>query len=354
MSSGFIGRVPQLAAIADAIGRLAEGRGTLILLAGEAGVGKSRLAAEGAQLAAAAGLRVAWGRCRETAGAAPFWPWLQVLRGLPLELGADAGLVAHVLPEVGQLDGRGDPYLVYDAIARVLGRIAPLVIVLDDLHRADAASLHVLRFVAGELEARPLLVIATYRDAEASDAIAELVGDIVTSGAVRAIELGGLPCDDVAALMAAIGGGPVERAVAQRVWERTAGNPFFVTELAQLGTDVHDVARTVATFHTPHYDVVPLGAQTEGGAAVSELLAMLFAAFPDFDFAPQQWHHADAAVLVEGKLTGTHRGAWAGVPASGKGIEVRACCVYRFDEDRLTSESVYFDHATLLAQIGVR
>jgi steroid delta-isomerase-like uncharacterized protein len=118
--------------------------------------------------------------------------------------------------------------------------------------------------------------------------------------------------------------------------------------------DAHDVARTLKTFHTPHYWVRPLGAETSGGPAVAELLGMLFGAFPDFSFKPVHTYHASDALILEGRMTGTHNGPWAGVPASGKPIEVMACCIYHFDEDRLVSESVYFDHATLLAQIGVR
>ena len=118
--------------------------------------------------------------------------------------------------------------------------------------------------------------------------------------------------------------------------------------------DAKDVERTLATFHTPHYWVRPLGGETTGGPAVAELLGMLFRAFPDFSFTPAHTYHAADALIVEGKMTGTHKGPWAGVPASGKPIDVSTCCIYHFDEDRLTSESVYFDHATLLAQIGVK
>jgi steroid delta-isomerase-like uncharacterized protein len=118
--------------------------------------------------------------------------------------------------------------------------------------------------------------------------------------------------------------------------------------------EAHDVERTLKTFHTPHYWVRPLGAETTGAAAVAELLATLFQAFPDFKFEPARTHHAADAVIMEGRMSGTHRGPWAGVPASGKPIDVMTCCIYHFEGDRLVSESVYFDHATLLAQIGIR
>jgi steroid delta-isomerase-like uncharacterized protein len=113
----------------------------------------------------------------------------------------------------------------------------------------------------------------------------------------------------------------------------------------------HDVARTLGTFHRPHYRVVPLGGETVGAEAVKDLLGALFGAFPDFAFDRAATYHADAAIIVEGRMRGTHRGTWAGMPASERSIDVPACCVFHFDDDRLMSESVYFDHATLLSQI---
>lgn len=113
----------------------------------------------------------------------------------------------------------------------------------------------------------------------------------------------------------------------------------------------HDVTRTLDTFHRPHYRVLPLGGATVGAEAVSELLGALFGAFPDFGFEEAATYHADRATIVEGRMTGTHLGTWAGVPASGRPIDIAACCLFHFDDDRLVSESVYFDHATLLSQI---
>ncbi len=113
----------------------------------------------------------------------------------------------------------------------------------------------------------------------------------------------------------------------------------------------HDVAATLATFAEANYDVVPLGATHNGAAAVDELLHTLFAAFPDFSAEARQIHHGDDIVFVDTVIRGTHSGDWAGVPATGRPIEVRCGCVFHFDGDRLIKETVYFDHATLLAQI---
>ncbi len=115
----------------------------------------------------------------------------------------------------------------------------------------------------------------------------------------------------------------------------------------------HDIAATLATFAEANYDVVPLGAPSNGPAAVEDLLGGLFEAFPDFSAEMLAVHHADDIVFVDTIIRGTHRGNWAGVPASDRPIEVRCACVFHFEDERLVKETVYFDHATLLAQIGV-
>jgi steroid delta-isomerase-like uncharacterized protein len=115
----------------------------------------------------------------------------------------------------------------------------------------------------------------------------------------------------------------------------------------------HDVAATLATFAEANYDVVPLGAPSNGATAVDELLQGLFAAFPDFTAEALSLHHGDDIIFVDTVIRGTHQGTWAGVSATGRPIEVRCGCIFHFEGDRLVKETVYFDHATLLAQIGV-
>jgi steroid delta-isomerase-like uncharacterized protein len=115
----------------------------------------------------------------------------------------------------------------------------------------------------------------------------------------------------------------------------------------------HDIPATLATFADANYDVVPLGAPSGGPGAVEELLGGLFAAFPDFSAEIGALHHGDDIVFVDTTIRGTHRGTWAGVPASGRPIEVRCGCVFHFEGDGLVKETVFFDHATLLAQIGL-
>jgi steroid delta-isomerase-like uncharacterized protein len=114
----------------------------------------------------------------------------------------------------------------------------------------------------------------------------------------------------------------------------------------------HDVDRALATFHAAHYRVFPLAIDAPGDDAVRGLLDAVFSAFPDFQFLAERTYHAADAVVVEGRITGTHDGEWVGIAATGRAVDVPTCCIYHFDDDRLTSESVYFDHATLLAQLG--
>jgi hypothetical protein len=97
----------------------------------------------------------------------------------------------------------------------------------------------------------------------------------------------------------------------------------------------HDVAGVLASFHQPCYDVVPLGVVSDGAAA--EILTM---------------HHADTAVILEARMTGTQNGPWAGIEPTGRSMDLRLAAIFEFDEDRLMCEKVYFDFATLLRQLG--
>jgi steroid delta-isomerase-like uncharacterized protein len=114
----------------------------------------------------------------------------------------------------------------------------------------------------------------------------------------------------------------------------------------------HDAAATAATFDQPRYDVVPLGAIADGSQAVTELLDGLFAGFPDFHVELLALHHSDTVVAVEVRLTGTHRGPWAGLAATGLPIDIRTAAFFEFDGERLLCERVYFDFATLVRQLG--
>ena len=114
----------------------------------------------------------------------------------------------------------------------------------------------------------------------------------------------------------------------------------------------HDLDGLIASFKRPRYEVVPFGASEDGEEAVRKLIGGLLIGFPDFHFFPQKTHHSEDVVTVEGHFTGTHHAEWAGLPATGRTIDVPAACIYEFEGDGCVCERVYFDFATLLRQLG--
>jgi steroid delta-isomerase-like uncharacterized protein len=115
----------------------------------------------------------------------------------------------------------------------------------------------------------------------------------------------------------------------------------------------HDVAASVATFHMPRYQVLPMGIIHDGKQAVEELLSGLFAGFPDFKVHIDKTHHSEDAVILEVRMTGTHRGDWAGIKATGRSMDVPVACIFEFNGNKLICEKVYFDMATLANQLMV-
>ena len=113
-----------------------------------------------------------------------------------------------------------------------------------------------------------------------------------------------------------------------------------------------DLEATLATFAgTPRYDVTP-GGRFDGAKEVSELLSGIFAAMPDFHATTLALHHADDAVIVETRTTGTHTGSeWFGIPARGHSMALRAVSIYEFEGDRLILEKLFFDGLSLQQQL---
>lgn len=127
----------------------------------------------------------------------------------------------------------------------------------------------------------------------------------------------------------------------------------------RLGTDIDGA---VAAFRDGHatYDVVPLRHLRPEGSEhthprpedVHRLLSELTTAFPDLELIPERVHQADEAIVVEGRTTGTHRAEFMGIPATGRRIDVAAAVIYRFDGEDMTNETLYFDLATQMRQLG--
>src|SRR5215831_15972504 len=170
----FVGREAELGRLVHALDRAIAHDGRLVLLVGEPGIGKTRIARELASRATALGVAVRWGRCQETEGAPPYWPWVQVLRAhgrIAPQAEPDgvagaalAALLADPVPRTAATPGPEATHArfqLFETIAEALRRLsseAPQLVLLDDLHWADSASLLLLRFVATELaDARVLL-----------------------------------------------------------------------------------------------------------------------------------------------------------------------------------------------------
>jgi tetratricopeptide (TPR) repeat protein len=271
----FIGRHDELRLMQAAVQEAGAGQQRLVLLAGEAGIGKTRLAEELARYAKAQGARVVWGRCWEGGGAPAYWPWLQILRVLTEEhagarVAASAGYGAAALRELlgelgkaerareggtatdtplaedapaaqagvqGGVQGETARFYLFDAVTTFLVRLAadrPLVLIFDDLHAADRPSLLMLRFLARERRDSRLLVIGTYRDTEAHrmGGIGELFTALAREG--RLLHLDGLQRADVSAFIRSATGAEPSDSLVRLVYQTTEGNPFFLDEVVRL------------------------------------------------------------------------------------------------------------------------
>jgi DNA polymerase III delta prime subunit len=260
-SAEIVGRDHELTELDRMLERAAAaGHGAICLLTGEPGVGKTSLAT-----AFAAGARsqatVLWGACW-AAGAAPaYWPWRQALRTLfderdPADwsatLGAGAAHAVRLLLELGaeaapEPEPEHSRFALFDGIATALSATArerPLVVVLDDLHDADAPSLALLEFLGRALTTEPVLFVGTARDREAAlrEDLGPPLGGIAAR--VRHLPLRGLGREDVSAMVAARAPGASGQFVAA-LHERTEGNPFFIEELLALAGGASDPSAAV-------------------------------------------------------------------------------------------------------------
>jgi len=268
----FVGRERELAVIRDAIAAAEGGDGRLVLIGGEPGAGKTRLADEAARRAA--GCRVLLGRCWEAGGAPAFWPWVQPLRAwlenaddVAAVVGRDAPDLAQVLPELLDLLGELPPpvaagpegarFRLFDAIASLIRRIAdeqPLVLVLDDLHAADDSSLLLLELLAARLPGSRVVVLGAFRttDVEAGSAMARALAELARQPGVTRLHLTGLSETEVHTYVRAQDAGSAPPAsLTAAIHHATDGNPLFVTELSRLLAEEGALGREVERLPIP-------------------------------------------------------------------------------------------------------
>ncbi|HEX9014214.1 MAG TPA: AAA family ATPase, partial [Anaerolineaceae bacterium] len=253
----LVGREREMEILGGALRSARGGAGSCVLLAGEAGIGKSRLAAELSRQAASAGFWVLRGYCSEQDSAFPYAPWTDALRAFLAPrnaaetgevLGPFAAELVKLLPELAlllpslqpspPLDPAAEKHRLFETLARFIASLAkgrPLLILLEDLHWSDQQSLELLRFLVRRAPAVSLLILGTYRDEDVPLHLLRSLDDLHRERKVIMLPIGPLDRPNIARLAQGI-----LRSESQISAERldllvhlTGGNPFFVEEIAR-------------------------------------------------------------------------------------------------------------------------
>src|SRR5512143_772151 len=253
-SPAFVGRDEELARLHAALQAAAAGRPGMLLVAGEAGVGKSRLIERFAEQGGA--LVSVGGTAPLTAGmcALLYAPLTQALRALadnpaddreavPAEQQAElAGVLAELTADApprrqpyGPEIGRGRLFERLAVLLDRLGRAGPLVLVLEDLHWADAGTLDFLAYLLRGLRRQRLLLVGTYRLEDPGDRLLSWLAEARRSWLVGWLELARFTRAELAELLVGLRGGPVDGRVVAEIFDRSEGNAFFAEELYAAG-----------------------------------------------------------------------------------------------------------------------
>jgi tetratricopeptide (TPR) repeat protein len=235
----FVGRARELGELERALDAVRSGTGATVLVAGDAGIGKTRLASELARRARDAGFGVLLGRSIDLVGTElPYQPFVDALRPLgdPRQVDATSG---------------GSQLRVFEATLALLTERAgaePLLLVLEDLHWADTSTLDLVVFLAHNIDDRPILLLATVRADEplSAERVHRLAEGVRRSGSAMMLQLGPLEQEELAVLLAARTAGSVTKAQTDAIVARSEGNPFFAEELlAKAGHRSGELPRTL-------------------------------------------------------------------------------------------------------------
>ncbi|MCI4352669.1 MAG: AAA family ATPase [Thermoplasmata archaeon] len=254
----LVGREPEVAILRRSADSAAGGNGRVVLLSGDAGIGKSRLAQEIAGIAEHAGFTVLQSRALPGELSAPYAPWVDLareyLRNAPPQLmyrvsGNYGGEIVKLVPELAERIGP-TPSLhtsgvdearirFFEGVSQLFQNIAkeaPLLVVVDDLHWADGASLRLLQYLARKLKGHRILLIGTFRETELEEnpVLSDVLSDLNRERLTESIPVKNLGPKDVEAMVAAVVGAErIPPEFSRLVFEKTGGNPFFVEEVLQ-------------------------------------------------------------------------------------------------------------------------
>jgi len=306
-SPRFVGREDELGRLEANLAAAVVGAPATVVIGGEAGIGKSRLVAELAGRAAAGGWIVASGGCIDVEeGRLPFGPFVEALRahvgGLDRaareELVApSAADLARLLPELSPAEGESEDAgapaqgrlfeLVLDLLGR-LSALAPLVLVVEDLHWADRSTRDLLAFVARNLRDERILVVATFRSDELyrGHPLRRVLAELDRSRRVERLELAPFTRDQLAEQLAGVLGRPAERRLVDAILERSQGNAFFAEELLAADTEGRELPPTLRDILLARVERMPSDVQevlrvvAAGGRPVPEPLLAAVATLP--------------------------------------------------------------------------
>jgi ATP/maltotriose-dependent transcriptional regulator MalT len=254
-STRFVGRAEELARLDEALGAVAGGRRRVVLVAGEAGVGKTRLIEEFTSRASGKGAVATLGGCVDVSGGLPFAPFAEAFRRVlrssepgvrdrwfPPAVRAE---MARLVPDVGpDEEPAGDAASararLFELGLEMFGRVseaAPVVLVLEDLHWADSSTRDLIRFLVRNLERERVLIVGTYRvdDVGRAHPLRPLLAELVRVPGVERIDLRPFTKGELAEQLAAIVGHAVDPALLEAVFTRSEGNAFYAEELVAAG-----------------------------------------------------------------------------------------------------------------------
>jgi len=268
----FVGRERELERLRAAFDDAFAGRGSVVMLVGEPGIGKTRTSLELETYARMRGGRVIWGRAHEAAGAPPYRPWVQAGDSYAQQFGldgvgdrlepGDGPELSRIFPGLRQQPNYVPPpeitdpdaaqfrlFEAYTHLLRAYAEPAPLLVVLDDLHWADKPSLLLLRHIAPEIGRQRILILGNYRDTELSRThpLSETLAALNREGGFQRITLGGLAREEVASYVRDVAHAEPRSDLVDRIYEETEGNPFFLSEVVNLMAEEGALARESLT-----------------------------------------------------------------------------------------------------------